>query len=347
MADATDNQTPANGHNAPAFELVVGGKNITRTVNSRLISLSLAESRGDEADQLDIEIDDSDGKMHLPAKGEALELRLGWLGWGLVDKGQYLVDEIEHSGAPDRISIRARAADMKRQLRQRAEHSYHQTTLGQIVRALAARNGLQAKVDASLDAVRVEHVDQTHESDLHFLTRLARQYDAVATVKKGKLIVIPINGGKSAGGEPLEGWTLTRQDGDQHRYHSAERNAYSGVRADWTDKRAAQKKSVHVGTEGNEKRLKDSYASEADALAAARAEMGRIERGKATMELTLALGQPALMPQTPVRLAGFKSEIDATAWIVKKITHSLGDGGYTSRLELETRGGPSEEGDGE
>lgn len=340
MVDVVDlQQQPQTGHNAPAFELLVAGRNITRTVNSRLISLTLAESRGDEADQLDIELDDSDGKMHLPAKGAALELRLGWLGWGLEDKGQYLVDEIEHSGAPDKISIRARAADMKRQLRQRAEHSYHQTTLGQIVRELAARNGLQAKVDAALDAVRVEHIDQTHESDLHFLTRLAKQYDAVATVKKGKLIVIPINGGKSASGQQLEGWTITRADGDQHRYHSAERNAYSGVRAYWTDKRAAEKKAVHVGTEDNEKRLKDTYGSEADALAAARAEMQRVQRGRATMELTLALGQPALMPQTPVRLKGFKAEIDATAWIVKKITHSLGDGGFTSRLELETQGG--------
>ncbi len=338
MDEQPQAQQPTTGHNAPTFELVVAGKNITRTVNSRLISLTLAESRGDEADQLDIEIDDADGKMHLPAKGAKLQLRLGWAGWGLEDKGEYLVDEVEHSGAPDRISIRARSADMKRALRQRAEHSYHQTTLGQVVQAIAARNGLQPKVDAALAGLAVEHIDQTGESDLHFLTRLARQHDAVATVKKGRLVVIPINGGQSASGAQLEGWTLTRMDGDQHRYHSAERNAYSGVRAYWTDARAAEKKAVLVGTEDNEKRLKDTYGSEQDALAAARAEMGRVERGKATMELTLALGQPALMPQTPVRLQGFKPEVDATPWIVKKITHSLGDGGFTSRLELETQG---------
>ena len=62
-------------------------------------------------------------------------------------------------------------------------------------------------------------------------------------------------------------------DGDQHRYHSADRNAYSGVRAYWHDKNGAEKKSVLVGTEENEKRLKDTYGSEADALAAARMEM--------------------------------------------------------------------------
>jgi phage protein D len=323
----------------PTFELLVAGRSITRTIESRLISLSLAESRGEEADQLDLVLDDSDGCMALPSKGQAIELRLGWAGWGMVDKGSYTVDEVEHSGAPDKISIKARAADIKRKLRSRAEHSYHDTTLGAIVREVAARNKLQAKVDASLDGVKVEHVDQTHESDLHFLSRLARQHDAVCTVKKGRLAFLPINGSKNAAGQALDGWLLTRADGDQHRYHSAERDAYSGVRAHWHDKGKAEKQSALVGTEENEKRLKDTYGSEADALAAARAEMGRVKRGKATMELTMALGQPLLMPQTPITLRGFKPEIDATPWLLKKVTHELGDGGFTSKLELETRGG--------
>ena len=321
----------------PAFSLTVAGRNITRTVNSRLKSLTLAESRGDEADQLDIEIDDSDGRMELPAKGAELTLQLGWLGGRMVDKGTFEVDEVEHRGAPDTIHIRARSAELKRQLRTRGEHSYHETTLGQIVRTIAARNGLQAKVDATLAAVRVEHIDQTHESDLHFATRLAKQYDAVCTVKKGRLAFIPINGSTNAAGQVLEGWEITRADGDQHRYHTAERNAYSGVRAYWHDPGRAEKRSVLVGKEENEKRLKDTYGSEADALAAARAEQGRIERGKATFELDLALGQPELMPQTPLRLKGWKPQIDSTPWLVVKITHELGDKGLTSKLELETR----------
>lgn len=333
---------PSYEYATPTFELTVAGRSITRTVNSRLIRLTLAESRGDEADQLDIEIDDSDGRMAIPSKGEEITLFLGWQGGRMTDKGTFEVDEIEHCGAPDRLVIRARSADMKRQLRTRAEHSYHGQTLGEIVHAIATRNGLQAKVDATLANVRVEHIDQTHESDLHFATRLAKQYDAVCTVKKGRLAFIPINGSRNAAGVELEGRTLTRADGDQHRYHTAERNAYSGVRAYWHDKARAEKRSVLVGTEDNEKRLKDTYGSEADALAAARAEMGRIERGRATMELTLALGQPELMPQTPLRLRGFKPQIDDTPWLVVKITHTLEDGGFTSRLELETGKGVAE-----
>jgi len=90
------------------------------------------------------------------------------------------------------------------------------------------------------------------------------------------------------------------------------------VRAYWHDPNKAEKRSVLVG-------------GQADGMATARAEHGRIERGKATMELTLALGRPELMPQTPVVLRGFKDVIDTTPWLVVKLTHTPGDGGLTTR----------------
>ena len=58
--------------------------------------------------------------------------------------------------------------------------------------------------------------------------------------------------------------------------------------------------------------------------------MGRINRAKATMGLKLALARPDLMPQTPLKLQGFKAEIDDTPWLVVKIQHELGDAGFTS-----------------
>ncbi|WP_010465901.1 contractile injection system protein, VgrG/Pvc8 family [Acidovorax radicis] len=324
-------------HRAPTFTLVVDGRDISKKVEARLVSLTLTESRGDEADQLDLEIDDSDGRMGIPAKGAELALALGWEGSGMQDKGTFEVDEVEHSGTPDTITVRARSADLRRELRTRAERSYHGKKLGEIVGDIAQRNGLQLRMDDTLANTTVEHIDQTRESDLHFLTRLAKKHDSVATVKKGRLVFKPIGSTKATNGDDLETITITRADGDRHRYHSADRNAYSGVRAYWHDPNTAEKRSVLVGEQENEKRLKDTYGSEADAMAAARAERGRIERGQATMELDLAIGRPDLMPQTPVELRGYKDVINETPWLTVKLTHRLGDGGLTTRMEMETR----------
>ncbi|AOV05886.1 contractile injection system protein, VgrG/Pvc8 family [Delftia tsuruhatensis] len=324
-------------HAKPQYEIVLDGRNITSQVDTRLMNLTLSESRGEEADKLDITLDDSDGRLALPGKGSKIALKLGWAGHGLVDKGTYEVDEVEHQGAPDRIVVHARSAELKRQLRTRSEHSYHNSTLGQIVRSIAQRNGLQVRVDAQFENLRVDHIDQTHESDLNFCSRLARQYDAVCTVKKGKLAFIAIDSKITAGGQTVEAATLTRAEGDSHNYHTAARNDYSGVRAYWNDADRAEKRSATQGAEDNEKRLKDTYGSEAEAQAAAKAEMGRINRAKATMGLKLALARPDLMPQTPLKLQGFKAEIDDTPWLVVKIQHELGDAGFTSKLTLETR----------
>lgn len=335
-----DDQETARGHHAPAYVLTIGGRDITPRMQGLLMGLTLTESRGDEADQLDIELDDSSGRVAIPPRGEHIALRLGWQGQPLTDKGDFVVDEAEHSGAPDVLRIRARSADLRSDMRTRREASYHRQTLGDVLRAIAARHGLTPRIAPDLAAIAIGHVDQTHESDLHFLTRLARRHDAVATVKKGHLIFARINAQTTATGQPLPAVRITRADGDQHRWHAAERDTYTGVRAEWQDNGRASRRAVTVGTADRQKKLRDIYGSEADAMAAARAEMQRVQRGAATLELVLAHARPDIAPQSPATAAGWgKPEIDDAAWLVKTCTHTMSaTGGFTTRLELETQG---------
>lgn len=61
---------------APAFMLTLDGDDITQNFSDRLISLTMTDNRGFEADQLDIELDDTDGLVELPPRGAKLTL---WL----------------------------------------------------------------------------------------------------------------------------------------------------------------------------------------------------------------------------------------------------------------------------
>lgn len=65
---------------APAFMLKMGDKDITHDISARLLSLTLSDNRGFEADQLDIELDDADGQVMMPGRGAVLSLHLGWQG---------------------------------------------------------------------------------------------------------------------------------------------------------------------------------------------------------------------------------------------------------------------------
>lgn len=328
-------------HPAPAYRLTINGVDITPRINGRLVSLTLTDNRGLEADTLDLLLSDHDGALELPPKGAEIQVAIGWTHEGLVDKGTFIVDEIEHTGSPDQLGIRARSADMREDLPARKSRSWHRTTIGEIVNQIAAEHDLEPVVEQHLAGIRISHREQTSESDLNFLTRLAANYGAIATIKAGKLLFIPAAAATTANGTPLPTITIERSDGDQHRYVIADRDAYTGVRAYWNNVSGGKRQPVIAGVGDNAKELRETYASEADATAAARAELERLQRGVAEFSMTLARGREELIAETPIRLRGFKPEINVTEWVAVKVIHQLSDSGYTVAIECEIRSSPS------
>lgn len=322
----------------PAFKITLDDQDITAKFAPRLVSLSLSECRGEESDQLDITLTDADGQLAIPRRGARINVQIGWTDSGLVDKGLFTVDEVEHSGTPDLLTLRARTANLIDTFRQVNEYSFSNTTVGGIIEAIAFRQQLQAGVSDALRNIEVKHMDQTRESDAAFLRRLGKKYDAAATVKNDTLIFMPAGRSKTPSGKDLPLIHIIRSLGDSHRFHTAERDSYTGVRAFWHDaNHGGLRRSVVAGVSGNTKRLRTTYTSEADARTVAIAEWQRIQRGLATFEMSLALGNPGLIPQSPVNVSGFKADIDNMDWIAAKVSHSVSDGGFTSRVELETR----------
>ncbi len=320
----------------PAWRVTLDGQDLTARFAPRLISLTLSECRGDEADQLDLVIRDNDGRMALPRRGVQLQVSLGWQDRGLFNKGTFTVDDVEHSGPPDIITIRARSADLTGAVRSRKERSWHDTTLGAILGTIASEHSLKVSIAPGLAGVAIPHLDQANESDVNLLTRLGKRFDAVATIKAGTLIFSPIGAGVTASGAELPTLQITRESGAQHRYNVADREKYTGVRAYWGDRNAARRKAVLVGTAENEKKLQATYATEQEATQQASAEFKRLERGSATMSYTLALGRADISPEQMLTVSGFKNEIDGTGWLVAKATHSIDPGsGFTTELELE------------
>ena len=128
----------------PAWRIVVNGTDISKKIRSRLMSLALTDNRRFEADTVNIELDDSDGLLAFPAKGATMQVYIGWKGEELVDKGTFTIDEIEHSGPPDVMVLRGKAADVRDSLQVLHEQSYHQKSLGDILQTIAGRNGLKS-----------------------------------------------------------------------------------------------------------------------------------------------------------------------------------------------------------
>ena len=368
----TEMNIRAGGKIAPDFMLKLDDRDITQNVSPRLISLSMTDKRGLEADQLDIQLDDSDGLLTLPARGATLSLWLGWKGTPLQKKGNFTVDTIEFQGAPDKLTIRGCSADFRGKLNVRREQSWHDTTIGAIVNTIAQRNQLTASVAAGLSSITISHIDQSQETDAAFLTRLAERNGAFVSIKAGKVIFMKAGQAVTAGGTSIPLMVIERGDGDRHLFSVADRENYSGVTAKWLQTRDPKKQNAQlsinrlpdgqvpealthpeaaaptagagkaqppqemlVGSAENVFELTTVYASEEQALRAAEAKWRALQRGTVKFSIQLALGRADLFPETPVLVNGFKRVIDEQAWIISEVVHTLSESGFTTRLNLE------------
>ncbi|MND11441.1 phage late control protein GPD [compost metagenome] len=342
----------------PALNVLMGGKALT-VLDEKLISLELTDNRGFNADELTISVDDSQGDIALPPRGAELSISLGWQGEPLIYKGIYIVDEVSHSGPPDRIDITARSADFRDEFNVKREVSWHEVTVERIVSAIAHRYKLKPIISEQLMNAEIDHADQTQESDMSFLTRMADILGAIATVKNGCLLFILPGGGVSANGKALPEFAITRSSGDRHSFRIADRDAYTGVQAYWLDLDFGKKKKVTVrkrkkttekkprsssregdyiaGEDGNVFVLRTTYSSEIAAQRAAAAKWQQLQRGAAEFNLTLAYGRADLYPEIHGTVTGFKEAIDNQDWIIAKATHSIDDNGFQTRLELEAK----------
>ena len=241
-------------HRTPAFKVVITTKNkkqqdITQVVSSRLITLSLTDNRGLEADTLDLELSDHDGKLALPPRNAIISLALGWKGKPLIDKGQYSVDEVQFSGgagSADRLTIRARAADLKGSFSEQKERSFDKKTLGEIIDTIAKENQLKSQVEKELANRLIDHIDQTNESDINLLTRLAEEHGAMCTVKNGTLLFMPLGKGKTVTGKDIPLRKITRKNGDNYNFSIAESENYKAVRAYWHDPDSGKRGEITV-----------------------------------------------------------------------------------------------------
>lgn len=354
----------------PAFSLKLGEKDITGSLQPRLIGLTVTDNRGFEADMLTLTLDDADGQIQMPERGNIITLAIGWQGSALTEMGTFIVDQVNHKGAPDQITVIAKSADFRGSLNSQKSGSWHDTTLGAIVEEIAKRNKLDTSLPPVLAQIKIAHIDQSKESDADFLTRLARRNGAEIAVKSGKLFFI-VPGKCVIGGKTMPSATIARSDGDSHDFSIADRINYSGVTAYWQDtatpknqssvqlqRKSSQQKvtpishpqSVSSATAPKEKKASPGYtagandnvlvlttlfANQEEAMRAAKAEWSAIQRYGAQFSLTLALGRAELRPEMPVMVTGFKKAIDETFWVIKKVTHTMNTQGFISKVELE------------
>ena len=322
----------------PIFRVEVDGVDISPLMASRLMSLSIKDNRGLVVDSVEIELDDSDGRLNIPPKGAIIQVWLGWSNTGLFDKGKYKVDSTTHRGAPDVLSISAMANDVSEGLKQKRERSWNNHTIQEIFEKVGTEYELKVIVHEKFASKKVKYIAQ-NESDANLITRIADENDAIATIKNGHLILLPRGASQTVSGLALPRVRITRDKGDQHNYtNGTGTDNITGVKAYYYAENKAKKLHVVVGdSEDNLKEIRYVHRDKTTAELAANAEYNRCKRTAQKLTYTLAFGDPTLIPEQEFEFIGLKPEIDEIVWLGTNVTHSLNDNGFTTSVELEVQ----------
>ncbi|AWM89123.1 phage tail protein [Microvirga sp. 17 mud 1-3] len=326
----------------PAFRLVANSADITAAILDRFVSLTLTDEAGMESDTFEVTLADHDplAPIAMPATGAELEVFLGYD--NMVQRmGLFVVDEVELSGWPGQMTIRGKAAPFstskggKTDLQTQKSRSWEKgTKMGALVAKIAGEHGMEPAVSESLKSITLPHLDQTEESDISFLVRVAKRYDAIAKPAGGKLVMAKRGESKNASGEELPPILVHASQVSAWRMTLAKRESPGTVIAYYHQKRSAKRIEVKVGEGEPVRRLRHWYPDEKAAKDAAQAELDKRARGEHKFSLTMP-GDPMLAAESPLVASGFRAGADGE-WIVTRAVHSLSKGsGYQCDVEAE------------
>ncbi|HCL63710.1 MAG TPA: late control protein [Rhizobium sp.] len=288
----------------PFIEVDVNGKPVSTDFYSRLVSATIRDEPGQEADRIDLRFDDEGNDIEMPEKGAIVTARFGYRDTGAQKMGVFVVEKtgIEGGDGGEFIDISGRSADMRSDVKEPLSEHFDDTTVGAIVSDLAKRHGFEAKVDDELAAIAIPYIARYEQGATDFLTRLADRVGGFFAPKGKKFILV-----KHGFLSPV---TIDKSECESWRFDVEPRPLYGKAEAGWYDRKSNTLifEQQSTGLEGGVKRLRRIFATQEEAKLAASSESGRLGRATGSGSITLA-GRPDVMADAPIRTTGWRPEV--------------------------------------
>lgn len=328
----------------PSWRVTANDKDITAALAERFVGLSLSDETGFNSDTFEVTVSDGDpdNPVKIPPRGAELQV---WMGFNdvLTPKGLFVCNEVELTDAPATMTIRAHAAPYegtpkgKRDFQTQKTRSWPvNTTIGAMVSKMAGEHGMTPATSPELADVKLPHIDQSAESDINLLVRLAKRYDAIAKPAGGKLIFAKRGNSKTVSGADLPNVTITRANVKPNslRLMISERESAGTVVAFYRDNRTAARHQVSVGSGDPVKRIRAGFKNAAMAAAAVEAELAKRARGEWKLSFAVK-GRPDITAETNLTMDNTFRDGIAGDWLVTRVKHRIGPDGFTSDVEAE------------
>lgn len=309
----------------PAFSIVNKGQDLAGQYAPILEELSLIDSTTEQADCISIRLSDIGNTIALPKKGELITVAIGEDG-NLTKAGLYVIDGVEIKGPPDTICLTGSAcpfanAETLTAMQTRRTRSWDNITIGALVAGIAGKQGLSPAVSSEFANEEIPHLDQTAESNMNLLTRIARTYGAIFKPTFGKLVFTRGGEGKALDGSAIGTLEVTRGPGMRWEALFSKRSDFAGSKASCHDLDKGETIDATAGMDAESAKIYRETKMESSpkqAKAKAWSRFRELKRGSQIVTLDLP-GFYEVASEQKVSLSGFRAEMNGI-WIAKRIT---------------------------
>ncbi len=172
-------------------KILYEGKNISEDISAFIISFNYTDNVRGKADEVEISLNDQQGLFSgswYPDKKAKISCEIQYKGKTL-NCGTFYIGEISISGPPDVVTWHATSVDPNSKLRTKNSKGYNKVSLLEIAKQIAGAHNLTVQDDTgTIKKVKIDRKTQNNETDLYFLSRLAKDHGLAFNIKPPKLI---------------------------------------------------------------------------------------------------------------------------------------------------------------
>lgn len=330
----------------PQIEITIDGKAVAGGFYERLVSMTVTDNDGAEADTFDMELNDGPPQMlAIPRKGAIVDIRVGY--GSMRSLGKFTVDKVSCKCLPYSMSISGKSADLRAgKLKERQERSWEGKKVKEIVEEVAGESGLSASVDSDIGEYVYEWFAQQDESNINFLRRLAERHNALFAIKQGSLLFSAKGSGNAASGAFVGSVVVSPANIIQGTctFEANDRTKYSKVVAYYQDKDKAQRVEIEADSdeEGDSVyRIPEPFSSVEEADKAAQSKAKDLKRGEGSASVTV-VGDTAIVAGAPLLFYGVRPGLDGVPYVINTATHTYSKGdGYRTAISAKLYDGKS------
>lgn len=317
-------------------ELTIAGRNVTADVSPYVSRVCYTDKVEAESDDVSIVLEDTEHKWvneWYPTEGDTLTLKIGKPG-EMLDCGLFEIDQVEVEGPPDIFTIKAIAAAITKSLRTKNSKPFEKQSLKKIAQYFADKHGLTLTGDiGKLNDIAIERKTQDNQSDIAFLTGLAREYGLLFSVRGKQLVFMDEEQLEAA--NPVA--TIYKTALSRYTFTDKTSQIYTAATVAGRNAKANAVKKWNIqpsGTEGEKDTLVVYSNVEDDSQAQAQAKAALRNKNKEKMTGTLSL------PGNTMLVAGATIELPdmgkfSGKWYITSSAHNESkDGGYTTDLTI-------------